>query len=52
MYKIDQKFKLKLLLKQPLSKSWYSNNAIRTSLRSNVEEMLEHKLDRELKLKS
>ena len=50
--KRDQKFEAKLLLKQPLSKPWYSNYAIRISWKSNVEDILEHKLDRGLEFKS
>ena len=50
--KRDQKFEAKLLLKQPLSKPWDSNYAIRISLKSNVEDILEHKLDKGLEFKS
>ena len=53
MDKRDQKFEAKLLLKQLLSKRWpwYSNYAIRISLKPNVEDILEHKLDRGLEFK-
>ena len=52
MDKTNQKFEVKLLLKQLLSKSWYSNYAIRISLKPNVEDILKHKLGQGLEIKS